>query len=132
MGADLNLGKLGQGVELELTVDDGLGQGAGVATFLAAEITGSECFIAEGQKCRWGRRADLVDRDTFDRRIAKLEEELRHLRELAQTPQESFVADRTLRAATERSLQLAAECALDIAHHIIAAKGWKTRVTCAR
>ena len=71
----------------------------------------------------------LVDREVFDRRLAKLEELLRDLRSLAATDREAFLADRGLEAQAERWLQLAAECALDLAHHLIADRGWKTPAT---
>jgi uncharacterized protein YutE (UPF0331/DUF86 family) len=71
----------------------------------------------------------LVDRELFDRRLGKLEELLRNLRSLARTDRELFLADKGLRAQAERWLQLAAECALDLAHHLIAERGWKTPAT---
>jgi uncharacterized protein YutE (UPF0331/DUF86 family) len=71
----------------------------------------------------------LVDREVFDRRLAKLEEPLRDLRSLAATERTRFLADRGLQAQAERWLQLAAECALDLAHHLIAERGWKTPAT---
>jgi uncharacterized protein YutE (UPF0331/DUF86 family) len=71
----------------------------------------------------------LVDREVFERRLAKLEELLRDLRTLARVDRAVFLADRGLRAQAERWLQLAAECALDLAHHLIADRGWKTPAT---
>lgn len=71
----------------------------------------------------------MVDRELFDRRLGKLEELLRNLRSLARTDRELFLADKGLRAQAERWLQLAAECALDLAHHLIAERGWKTPAT---
>jgi uncharacterized protein YutE (UPF0331/DUF86 family) len=66
----------------------------------------------------------LVDPEVFDRRLAKLEELLRDLRALARVDRERFLADRGVQAQAERWLQLAAECALDLAHHLIASRGW--------
>ena len=66
----------------------------------------------------------MVDRDVFDRRLAKLEALLRDLRALARVERERFLVDRGLQAQAERWLQLAAECALDLAHHLIASRGW--------
>ena len=66
----------------------------------------------------------MVDRDVFERRLARLEVLLRDLRVLARTPRERFLGDRGLQAQAERWLQLAAECALDLAHHLIASRGW--------
>jgi uncharacterized protein YutE (UPF0331/DUF86 family) len=67
----------------------------------------------------------LVDRDVFDRRLGKLEELLRDLRRLAAIDRTRFLSDHGLQAQAERWLQLAAECALDLAHHLIAERGWK-------
>jgi uncharacterized protein YutE (UPF0331/DUF86 family) len=68
----------------------------------------------------------LVDREVFDLRLAKLEALLRDLRSLARHERAAFLADRGVQAQAERWLQLAAECALDLAHHLIADRGWKT------
>ena len=62
----------------------------------------------------------MVDRDVFDRRLAKLETLLRDLRSLSKVERAAFLSDRALQAQAERWLQLAAECALDLAHHLIA------------
>jgi uncharacterized protein YutE (UPF0331/DUF86 family) len=59
-------------------------------------------------------------------RLGKLEELLRDLRSFAATDRATFLADRGLQAMAERWLQLAAECALDLSHHLIAERGWKT------
>lgn len=71
----------------------------------------------------------MVDRDTFERRLAKLEELLRDLRNLAETDSDSFLVDRGLQAQAERWLQLAAECVLDLALQLIAERGWATPAT---
>lgn len=68
----------------------------------------------------------MVDREVFERRLAKLEQLLRDLRTLAATPEARYLQDRGLQAQAERWLQLAAECVLDIAHHLIADRGWRT------
>jgi len=71
----------------------------------------------------------LVDRDTFDRRLAKLEELLGDLRRIAPkypADRVAFLADRGLQAQAERWLQLAAECCIDLAHHLIADRGWRS------
>jgi uncharacterized protein YutE (UPF0331/DUF86 family) len=68
----------------------------------------------------------LVDRDVFDRRLAKLEELLRDLRRLRQLALDDFLSDRGLQAQAERWLQLAAECCSELAHHLIADRGWRT------
>ena len=71
----------------------------------------------------------MVDRETLDRRLGKLEELLRDLRRLAMVPRPEFLADRGLQAQAERWLHLAAECALDLANHLIADRGWRTPTT---
>ncbi len=71
----------------------------------------------------------MVDRDVFDRRLAKLEELLRQLRRIAVVEKETFRADEMVRASAERWLQLAAECCIDLAHHLIADRGWRTPTT---
>jgi uncharacterized protein YutE (UPF0331/DUF86 family) len=68
----------------------------------------------------------LVDPEVFARRLAKLEELLSLLRGLAQVEREQFLIDRALQAQAERWLHLAAECALDLATHLIAEQGWRT------
>jgi uncharacterized protein YutE (UPF0331/DUF86 family) len=68
----------------------------------------------------------LVDRETFDRRLAMLEELLRRLRGVVVEGRERFLVDVALQAQAERWLHLAGECALDLAHHLIADRGWRT------
>jgi uncharacterized protein YutE (UPF0331/DUF86 family) len=68
----------------------------------------------------------LVDRDALDRRLAKLEACVRELRRLAGTDRETFLRDVALQAQAERLLHLAAEACIDIAHHLIADRGWRT------
>jgi uncharacterized protein YutE (UPF0331/DUF86 family) len=68
----------------------------------------------------------LVDREVFERRLARLETLLRDLRRLAGTERSAYLADRGLQAQAERWLHLAAECALDLAHHLISDRGWRT------
>jgi uncharacterized protein YutE (UPF0331/DUF86 family) len=68
----------------------------------------------------------LVDREVFDRRLARLEELLSHLRRLARTDKATYQADPGLKAQSERWLQLVAECCLDLANHLIAEQGWTT------
>ncbi len=67
----------------------------------------------------------MVDREVFDRRLGKLEELLRELRRLAAVPREDYLSDRSLQAQAERWLHLASECAIDLANHLIADRGWR-------
>ena len=71
----------------------------------------------------------MVDRDVFGRRLAHLEQVLRHLRRLATVDLAQFLGDAGLQAQAERWLQVAAECALDLGNHVIADRGWRTPAT---
>lgn len=68
----------------------------------------------------------MVDPEVFRRRLSKLEDLLSQLRALAATPRDRYEKDRGKQAQAERWLHLAAECVLDIAHHLIADRGWRT------
>ncbi|MBD3335480.1 MAG: DUF86 domain-containing protein [Candidatus Eisenbacteria bacterium] len=72
------------------------------------------------------RRESLVDRDVFDRRLGRLEDLLSRLRSVAKLEWKSYKTDQKIQAATERWLHLAAECTIDLAHHLIADRGLKT------
>ena len=71
----------------------------------------------------------MVDREVLDRRMARVEELLVRLRDLALVPRERFLRDVGLQAQTERWLQLCAEAVLDIAAHVIADAGFSTPAT---
>ncbi len=71
----------------------------------------------------------MVDLNVFEKRLSKLEELLGDLRSLARLEREAYLADHTSRTLAERWLHLAAECAIDIAHHLIADRGWKSPQT---
>ena len=75
------------------------------------------------------RRDALVDREVFGRRLAHLETVLRQLRQLAIVERTRFLADAGLQAQAERWLQVAAECALDLANHVISDRGWRIPTT---
>lgn len=68
----------------------------------------------------------MVDRETFELRLGKLEEVLLDLRRLAKVERRRFLEDRGLQAQAERWLQLAAECVVDLAFQLIADRGWPT------
>jgi len=68
----------------------------------------------------------MVDREALDHRLAKLEELLRRLRQLGTTDRETYLGSAELQAQAERWLQLAAACCIDLAHHLIAERGWRT------
>lgn len=67
----------------------------------------------------------MVDRETFDRRLGKLEQLLRDLRGLQGFDRATFRTDRGLQAKAERWLQLAGEASIDLATQLIADRGWR-------
>lgn len=67
----------------------------------------------------------MVDRDTLSSRLAALEGYLEALRVFRAHSREAFVESPPLHHHAERLLHLACECALDIAHHVIAEQGWR-------
>lgn len=71
----------------------------------------------------------MVDREVFGRQLSRLEELLRGLRQIAAKDKNVFLKDEWLQASAKRWLQLAAESAIDLAHHLIADRGWKTPAT---
>ena len=68
----------------------------------------------------------MVDPEILDRRLARLEQTVGDLRALASTDESRFLADRGLQAQAERWIQVAVESCLDLAHHVIADRGWPT------
>ena len=71
----------------------------------------------------------MVDREVLDRRLARIEELLGRLREMAGVPRERYVREPGLQAQAERWLQLCAESVLDVAAHVIADSGLRTPTT---
>ncbi len=61
--------------------------------------------------------------DAILRRLERLREEIGHLRQLAALPEEAFFADFEHLAATERCLQVAIQCCLDVANHLLGLLG---------
>ena len=90
-------------------------------------VTGTTC--TRGSATSDWLEAALVDRDVFDRRLGRLENVLRSLRHLAGNDRDSFLRDAALQAQAERWLYVATECCLDLAHHLISDRGWKTPST---
>jgi len=68
----------------------------------------------------------MVDPEVFARRLATLERLLADLRGLAQVDRQAFLQSRGYQAQAERWLHLAAECAIDLANHLVADRGWRT------
>lgn len=71
--------------------------------------------VAEGQG---------VDVDKLRQKAALIREKLRLLREVRKEGREAFLESSTAEAATTRYLQIAIESVVDVAHHLIARKGW--------
>lgn len=66
----------------------------------------------------------MVDRDVFVARIQKLEQAISDLRRLRSNSRETYLQSHELQTLAERWLQLAAECCIDLANHVIADRGW--------
>lgn len=58
-------------------------------------------------------------------RLRKIEECVAELRELRKIPERTFLANRAVRAAAERLLQVAIQSLLDIGSHLIAEHGFR-------
>lgn len=71
----------------------------------------------------------MVDREVLDRRLGRLEQVLRQLRGMQGVERQQFLDDAALQAQAERWLYVAAECCLDLAHHLISGRGWQTPST---
>lgn len=71
----------------------------------------------------------MVDPDVFDRRLERLELAIADLRGIASVEAHAFVTGRPLQAQAERWTQVAVETCLDLAHHLIADRGWPTPST---
>jgi len=67
----------------------------------------------------------VVDRETVERRLLKLEQYLRRLRELSKVSLEEYINDQVLQDSAERNLQLAAQVCIDIGSHVIADRGYR-------
>lgn len=58
-------------------------------------------------------------------RIRKIEKCVAELREIKKIPERTFLESRSVRAATERLLQVAIQSLLDIGSHLIAERGFR-------
>jgi uncharacterized protein YutE (UPF0331/DUF86 family) len=65
----------------------------------------------------------LVDRDALSSRLSALASYLTELRGFRDVPRERFVREPALHHLAERYLHLAAECAIDLAHHLVSDLG---------
>jgi uncharacterized protein YutE (UPF0331/DUF86 family) len=67
----------------------------------------------------------VVDREKLSSRLDALEGYLAELRSFRGTSREEFIREPALHHLAERYLELACECVLDIAHHVIADQGYR-------
>ncbi len=74
----------------------------------------------------------MVDADVIARRLLALREAIDHLERSGAGDVARLANDATLRAATERWLQVAIEACIDVAYHVIAAKEWTPPDTARR
>ncbi|MEE8526542.1 MAG: DUF86 domain-containing protein [Thermoanaerobaculia bacterium] len=71
----------------------------------------------------------MVDHEVFRSRLAKLEEYLARLEELARRARAEVLGNAGLMAQVERWMHLAVESAIDLAQHLISSRGWRTPTT---
>lgn len=67
----------------------------------------------------------MVDRDTVEKRLLKLEQYLRKLKELSKVNLDDYMKNEAIQDRTERNLQLAAQICIDMAGHVIADRGYR-------
>ncbi len=65
-----------------------------------------------------------VHKDKLRQKLHYIRESVEHLEDIRSRGRDAFVRDWLLRAAAERSLQVAIEAVLDVANHLIAQEGW--------
>ena len=71
----------------------------------------------------------MTDADVVARKLLRLNEALEELKRPQAREAAALVADPLLRAAVERWVQVAIECCVDIATHVIGAEGWTPPAT---
>jgi len=65
----------------------------------------------------------VVSREVSAARLRRLERAVRRLRRLAAMPLEAYLADEDAQTLAERHFQVAVQCLLDVANHIVAEQG---------
>jgi uncharacterized protein YutE (UPF0331/DUF86 family) len=73
----------------------------------------------------------MLKPDIIEGIFRNLDGYLNHLRRLAALPQEQFTGDPIRLGAAKYYLQIAVECCIDVAHHIIARNGFRSPDTYA-
>lgn len=61
----------------------------------------------------------MINVESMKERVLHLQERIKRLKELQPAPREKFFAGTLIRDAVERNFQVAIECCLDIAKHIV-------------
>jgi uncharacterized protein YutE (UPF0331/DUF86 family) len=67
----------------------------------------------------------VVERQAIERRLFKLEQSLRKLKELSKVNWDEYVKDEGLQDRAERNLQIAAQICIDIGSHVIADREYR-------
>lgn len=67
----------------------------------------------------------MVDRETIEKRLFKLEQSLRKLRELSKVSWDEYIKDEGIQDRAERNLQIAAQICIDIGSHVIADRAYR-------
>ena len=73
----------------------------------------------------------MVDRERIERRLIKLEQTIRKLKEISTYSWEEYSQNEGLKDRAERNLQLAAQSCIDLANHFIADFGFRVPLTYA-
>lgn len=67
----------------------------------------------------------VVDRQTIERRLFKLEQSLRKLKELSKVSWDEYINDEGIQDRVERNLHIAAQICIDIGSHVIADREYR-------
>lgn len=62
----------------------------------------------------------MVDREVIEKRLFKLEQTLRKLKEMSTVSWDDYIKDEGVQDRVERNLQIAAQACIDIGSHVIA------------
>lgn len=67
----------------------------------------------------------MVSREKITQKFSQLDEYLRLLKRISETPREGFLNDKILIGSAKYYLQVSIECTLDVVNHIIAAERFR-------
>lgn len=68
----------------------------------------------------------VVNREIIQRRLSKLEQSLRKLKELSGVSLDDYLKSEAIQDRVERNLQIAAQACIDIGSHVIADREYRT------